>query len=121
MSDEIKLGEYQSRNGLQIKCHKCGVVYNTKDLFLHECKNGRDEVKMTAKNHDEFCKSKHMITTGNCHMATMCEECKEIWEAAIASLQIFPIVPKIPIVPNIEDVPKTINPEYKKFDIMCGR
>ena len=37
---------------------------------------------MAAKNHEEFCKSKHLLTTGNCHMVAECEECKEIWEAA---------------------------------------
>jgi hypothetical protein len=45
---------------------------------------------MAAKNHDEFCKSMHLLTTGNCHMLAECEECKEIWNAAIAAEALKP-------------------------------
>jgi len=37
---------------------------------------------VSAKNHDEYCKSKHSLCTGNCHMKIDCEECKNIWRAA---------------------------------------
>jgi len=37
---------------------------------------------MTFKSQEEFCKSKHLLTTGNCHMVATCEECQEIWHAA---------------------------------------
>lgn len=50
----------------------------------------------TFKNHLEFCKSKHLLTTGNCHMKIFCEECQEIWEAAFeSSLKIKEEVRKI--------------------------
>ena len=42
---------------------------------------------MAARTHEEFCESRHQQTTGNCHMVAECEECKEIWNAAIKSLE----------------------------------
>lgn len=38
------------------------------------------------KAHDDFCKTKHSLTTGNCHMKIDCEECKEIWNAATEAI-----------------------------------
>lgn len=37
---------------------------------------------MAAKNHEEFCKNEHQLTTGCCHRAIECEDCKIVWEAA---------------------------------------
>lgn len=37
------------------------------------------------KDHADFCKQKHDITTGHCHMEVECGECNEIWNAAIGS------------------------------------
>ena len=42
---------------------------------------------MASKNHDEYCKYKHTVTTGCCHMTADCEECKSIWSAATIAMQ----------------------------------
>jgi hypothetical protein len=41
---EVKMGEYQAQNGLEITCHKCNTVYNTKDGNCPTCEpNFRDK------------------------------------------------------------------------------
>lgn len=37
---------------------------------------------INIQKHEDFCKAKHLLTTGNCHMRIDCEECKEIWYEA---------------------------------------
>lgn len=36
-SMEVKMGECQSQNGLEVKCSKCNTVYNTKDGNCPTC------------------------------------------------------------------------------------
>lgn len=38
-------------------------------------------IKESNKNFDEFCKSRHLLTTGNCHCKIDCLDCKDAWYA----------------------------------------
>lgn len=45
MSD-IKMGEYQSRNGLEVECPDCHIIYNN----LEHCQTCTDRIKNSTKN-----------------------------------------------------------------------
>lgn len=60
-------------------------TYNRKKQTKREPLSSLERILQMAtkyENHDEFCRAKHLLTTGNCHMKIDCAECKEIWNAA---------------------------------------